>query len=64
MPSQKLRPVQKSAPGLLCKFAKQHSKTDPALEIRINVHGQAHEHKVCKNAYFNKAKIPPDFCGS
>ena len=31
--------------------------TAPTIESRINVHGQTHEHTVCKNAYNNNYLI-------
>ena len=56
-------PTEFNVPACV-KSQNNTQKTAPMLEIRTNVHGQAHEHTVCKNAYNDNDQIPAAFCES
>ena len=57
-------PTEFKVPSCVKPQNNTYKNTATALEIRTNVHGQAHEHTACKNAYNDKGKRPSAFCGS
>ena len=46
-------PTEFNVPACVKSLNNTQKSTAPTIESRINIHGQTHEHTVCKNAYNN-----------
>ena len=50
-------PTEFNVPACVKSQSNTQKSTAPTIESKINVHGQTHEHTVCKNAYTNNYLI-------